>query len=172
MTPQDCHQLGRNGDDTDGPARPVFQAAVFVPRPGVSPVLTHRWRGLMQLKAAPAGPRKMAVIDTKRERLGRAQHREVQAGEKPNEASAATRANAPDGGKELAHLLGRGDHAGIDLIDAAVRRFPFGGIERVFGQPSFPDGVFEDVVEDTTASAQVVREAAVPSSLSASASRT
>jgi hypothetical protein len=61
-----------NGDDADGPARPVFQATFFVPRPGVGPVLSHCWRGLMQLKTAPPRFRKMAVIGTKRERLGRA----------------------------------------------------------------------------------------------------
>jgi len=157
VMPQDRHQLGGNGDDADGPARPVFQAAFFVPRPGVGPVLAHCWRGLMQLKTAPPGFGKMAIIGPERERLGRAQHREVQAGEEPDETSTATRTNGPDSGKKLAHLLGRGDHAGIDLIDAAVGRFPFGGGERVFGQPSFPDGVFDDVVQDTAASAEVVR---------------
>lgn len=77
----------------------------------------------------------MAIIGTKRERLRGAQHREVQAGEEPEKTSAATRASGPDGGKELAHLLGRGNHTGIDLIDAAVGRFPFSGVERVLTNP-------------------------------------
>jgi len=103
---QDGHEFGRDRHDTDGAARPVLQAALFVPGPGVGPLLTDRGRGLGEFEAAPAGLGKVPVVGPERERFRWPQHRGVKAGEERDETSAATWADVADGGTMSAVCAG------------------------------------------------------------------
>ena len=61
VLPQDGHQLRRDGDDANGTAGPVLEAALFMSGSAVGPLLADARRGLVEFEAAPPGFGQVAV---------------------------------------------------------------------------------------------------------------